>query len=213
MGATDRQASLAIATPGHESARQRRTGDTTAEKSWKVLGCYVQAGHGRATGWSKLTMRPVADDAAIYRKHAHELTRYATMLVGPDDAADVVATAVLSCMSSRRWSTVTNPRAYLYRATFNEATRLTRTVLRRRQAEAHVLDVAIDLRDAPPVEPDVAVALRRLSVRQRSTIYLTYWEDLHPHEVAALLGISEGAVRRHLARARTKLREVLHDGE
>ena len=40
-------------------------------------------------------------DAALYRKHAAELTRYATMLVGPDDAADVVATAVMAWFGYR----------------------------------------------------------------------------------------------------------------
>lgn len=50
-----------------------------------------------------------------------------------------------------------------------------------------------------------------LSTRQRATVILTYWEDLTPGEVAGRLGVSEGSVRRHLARGRSKLREVLHD--
>jgi DNA-directed RNA polymerase specialized sigma24 family protein len=40
-------------------------------------------------------------------------------------------------------------------------------------------------------------------------VYLTYWEDLDPGSAAALIGISDGAVRRHLARARKTLRGVL----
>ena len=36
------------------------------------------------------------DDGQLYRDHALELTRYATVLVGPDDAADIVTDAVLS---------------------------------------------------------------------------------------------------------------------
>ena len=36
---------------------------------------------------------PGHDPAAFYRAHAPELTRFATSLVGPDDAADVVADA------------------------------------------------------------------------------------------------------------------------
>ncbi len=40
-------------------------------------------------------------------------------------------------------------------------------------------------------------------------IYLTYWVDLAPAAVADLLDLSEGAVKRYLARARAKLREEL----
>jgi RNA polymerase sigma factor (sigma-70 family) len=54
--------------------------------------------------------------------------------------------------------------------------------------------------------------VQRLSLRQRAVVFLTYWEDLGPASVAELLGISEGAVRRHLARARARLKEVL-DGQ
>ena len=54
-------------------------------------------------------------------------------------------------------------------------------------------------------------AVAALSVRQRAVIVLTYWLDLHPAGIAGLLGVSEGAVRRHLARARAHLREVLRD--
>lgn len=155
-------------------------------------------------------MWPTETDTELYRKHADELVRYATMLVGPDDAPDVVANAVLSCMTSRRWPEVINRRAYLFRATLHEARRLGRALIRRREAEQRAGQHGSG-RFAMIGEPDLRFALDRLSVRQRSTIYLTYWEDLTPPEVAQLLGISEGAVRRHLARARSHLREVLDE--
>jgi DNA-directed RNA polymerase specialized sigma24 family protein len=37
-------------------------------------------------------------DEEVYAKHAEELTRFATGLVGPADAADVASAAVLSCL-------------------------------------------------------------------------------------------------------------------
>jgi RNA polymerase sigma-70 factor, ECF subfamily len=52
-------------------------------------------------------------------------------------------------------------------------------------------------------------SLDRLSVQQRAVTYLTYWHDLSPREIARLLSISEGTVKRQLARARSTLREVL----
>jgi RNA polymerase sigma factor (sigma-70 family) len=59
--------------------------------------------------------------------------------------------------------------------------------------------------------PEVFAAVERLSTRQRAVIFLTYWDDLDPGSVARVLGISEGAVRRHLARARNSLRRSLDD--
>jgi len=60
--------------------------------------------------------------------------------------------------------------------------------------------------------PEVVEAIRSLSPQQRAVIYFTYWEDLRPGDVAELLDIGEGSVKRQLARARARLREVL-DGE
>jgi hypothetical protein len=55
-------------------------------------------------------------DAEFLEKHADELTRFATAVVGPTDAPDVVSGAFLHCVVSRRWPTVSDRRAYLYRA-------------------------------------------------------------------------------------------------
>ena len=48
------------------------------------------------------TAMATADDVETYRRHAGELIRYATVLVGPDDAADVVSDAVLAAFATRR---------------------------------------------------------------------------------------------------------------
>ena len=45
--------------------------------------------------------------------------------------------------------------------------------------------------------------------QQRAAVVLTYWRDLDPAEVAKLLGVTDGAVRKHLSRARKKLKGVL----
>ncbi len=58
-------------------------------------------------------------------------------------------------------------------------------------------------------DPTVRQAVGRLSVMQRAVVYLTYWEDLTSPVVAERLGVSEGTVKRHLARARNQLRKVL----
>ena len=58
-------------------------------------------------------------DEAIYRKHADELVRFATGLVGPFDAADVVADACMAAFRSWGWNGVSEQRANLYRAVLN----------------------------------------------------------------------------------------------
>jgi RNA polymerase sigma factor (sigma-70 family) len=63
--------------------------------------------------------------------------------------------------------------------------------------------------DQPELRPEVRVAIAQLSLRQRAVVILTYWDDLTPQSIAALLRISDGSVRRHLARARSHLKETL----
>jgi RNA polymerase sigma-70 factor (ECF subfamily) len=129
-------------------------------------------------------------DAETYEKHAEELLRFATVLVGPDSAPDVLSAAVLRAIAARTWPTVENRRAYL----------------------------KLEVRLAPPEEAsdpespiDVANALAHLSQRQRAVVYFAYWEDQSSEEIASLLNISSGSVHRHLARARTHLRRLLGD--
>jgi len=52
-------------------------------------------------------------------------------------------------------------------------------------------------------------AFDELSVGQRAVIYLTYWHDLSVAQVAGALGVTDGTVRRQLARARARLRGAL----
>ena len=150
---------------------------------------------------------PDGSDAEVYRKYSEELTRFATGLVGPGNAADVVSEAVLRCLSSRHWPTVTDRRAYLYRSVFHEAARHHTSTKRRTIRELRVAlpEVSNDVE----LRPEVARAVSGLSVRQRAVIVLTYWDDLTPEAIAKLLDIGEGSVRRHLARGRRRLKEVL----
>lgn len=146
-------------------------------------------------------------DAEAYEKYASELVRFATGLVGPDDAPDVVADAFVKVLSVRPWEELDEPKAYLYRAVLNQVRMRHRSTMRRRARElrAAASEVSFD----PEVRPEVLEAMSALSARQRAVVVLTYWEDLTPGNIAERLAVSEGTVRRHLARARSKLREVL----
>jgi RNA polymerase sigma factor (sigma-70 family) len=155
-----------------------------------------------------VTGSEVTSDAELYRQHAPELVRFAAMLVG-DDAEDVVASAFARCMSAEGWSEVENHRAYLFRAATNEARTLQRSAASRRLREQRLAADGVVEVGVP--RPEVWEAVESLSIRQRAVVYLTYWHDMSDVMVAELLGIGPGSVRRHLARARDKLRKVLHD--
>lgn len=148
-------------------------------------------------------------DAVIYERLAPELIRFAHTLVGRSDAADVLSEAVVRSLASTNWSNVADRRAYLYRAVVSVASNHRRRAASQRRRDARLAPP--DDRELPNVRPDVRRAVLGLSVRQRAVIVLTYWADLTPTSIGDLLGVSEGSVRRHLARARAHLREVLHD--
>jgi RNA polymerase sigma-70 factor (ECF subfamily) len=154
-----------------------------------------------------ITVTGVMDNEQVYRSYAIELTRYATGLVGPFDAADVVTDACLKAFSSRNWSEVTNHRAYLYRTVMSVAMDHHRSTLSRRLRELKTAGPEA----SPPAEVDIDVlqAVERLSMQQRAAVLLTYWADLPVDAVAERMGVSTGAVKRHLARARKHLQEWL----
>lgn len=161
-----------------------------------MTGCLRHRGMITATG--------VMDDEQIYRSYAEELTRYATGLVGPSDAADVVTDACIKAFDSKGWPEVSNRRAYLYRTVLSVATDHHRSTLSRRVREMKAADS--DVTQPVEVDVDVLSAVERLSVRQRAAVVLTYWADLPPDAVAERMGVSTGSVKRHLARARKQLK-------
>jgi len=156
-----------------------------------------------------LWLMTVIDEISIdaYTAHGDELVRFATGLVGPSDAQDVVADALARLMSSRVWEEAENPRALMYRAVLYEARMFVRSRRRRLSREARA--AVREAYEMPELEPEVSAAVAGLTPQQRAVVFLTYWDDLDPRSVGALLGVGEGTVRKQLNRARGRLREVL----
>ena len=70
-------------------------------------------------------------------------------------------------------------------------------------AEAHCF--------AGEIRSRIALALERLSVRQRAVFTLRHYEDLSLEEIGGVLGLDVGTVKAHMFRAVTKLRVELRD--
>jgi RNA polymerase sigma-70 factor (sigma-E family) len=180
------------------------------------------SGNVAALGPSSMPVRQplVADvnpDAAIrdlYITHYLALVRLATFLVRDSGTAEeVVQDAFVSIHGS--WAKIrdsSKAAPYLRQAVVNRS----RSVLRRRAVEEkHGPD---PLPDAPAAEQAafelldrsaVVAALRTLSPRQREVLVLRYYADLSESDTARTMGISQGAVKSHTARALTALRAEL----
>jgi RNA polymerase sigma-70 factor (ECF subfamily) len=143
-------------------------------------------------------------DAVIWSRHRDELIRYATVLVGPAEAEDLLSTVVLRVLQRRSLTELRHPRSYLFQGVLNEARSLgRRNSPRRLAADESVAPIEVD--------PGVLDAVLRLPERQRAAVYLTYWRDLPIAETAELMGCRPGTVKRYLHLARSHLREVLDE--
>lgn len=147
--------------------------------------------------------------AAVYRTEAPRLMRLATALVGRDAAYDMVADTVGRAVQRDDWHLVDEPGAYLARAVVHGAVDRARAEHRRAGREERAGRLMVTSSVDPSDAVDVRRALDRLSPQQRAIAYLVYWEDLTIPDTARWLDVSEGTVRRQLARAKDRLREVL----
>lgn len=147
----------------------------------------------------------------FFRREFEPLVRAAYLVLHDQQAAEDVAQETFGQLY-RNWTKVSgydNPQAWLRLVAIRMAVRLAR-----REETGRALTRA----QPSPVVPqgpdlDLAAALRTLPAQQRAAIALHYYEDRPAEEVGALLGCSASTVRTHLARARTRLAELLADEE
>lgn len=151
----------------------------------------------------------IVDVEAEYRAHAADLVRYATVLVGPHDANDVVNDAIAATIARGSLTATDDVRAYWFGAVARTAAGWHRSAFRRRAREQRA--AGRELVVVPATPHDARRLLAPLSTQQRAVVYLTYWLDWPVDRVAAALDVSDGTVKKQLARARDHLREAMGD--
>jgi RNA polymerase sigma factor (sigma-70 family) len=143
----------------------------------------------------------------LWREHGPTGLRLATVLVGPADAHDVAISAFLRVTSLAGRSDIGQFRSYLLRAIRNEAHSLFRS--RRRRLRRDVAALAERFANDPIGDVDLRAAIAALGLRQRTVLFLAYWEDMTEAAIADALGLSRGTVHRDLQRARDRLGKAL----
>jgi RNA polymerase sigma-70 factor (sigma-E family) len=157
-----------------------------------------------------------ADHAVIelYSTHYRALVRLAAMLLRDTPTAEEVVQDSFVAMHAG-WDRLRDTEkalAYLRQAVVNRS----RSVLRHRTVVEKNVQPALP--DMPSAEHGafvlmersaVVAALRHLPQRQREAIVLRYYADLSEADIAATMGISQGAVKSHTSRAIAALRAAL----
>lgn len=151
----------------------------------------------------------------VLRTRRGALIGYASLLtLDRSEAEELLHEALVRVFARRRTlGDARSAEAYVrqaIRTTFMDAAR------RRRRwgARVHLLAADDDRRspdDTATTGLDVRAALRALPPRERACVVLRYLDDLTVRDVAAELGLSEGAVKRYLSDATRTLRNALGD--
>jgi RNA polymerase sigma-70 factor (ECF subfamily) len=123
-------------------------------------------------------------------------------------AEDVTQEAFIQLLAHwRKVSRYERPEAWVRRV----AIRLAVRTARRDRVRAVLEREVPPSEERPPPDVDLADALRLLPLKQRACVLLFYFEDRPIAEVVDILGISDGAVKVHLHRARQRLSELLRE--
>jgi RNA polymerase sigma-70 factor (ECF subfamily) len=150
--------------------------------------------------------------AALVRRQSRFVFRVAySVLRNSHDSEDVVQETFLKIYRSSAWERLRDERAFLARAAWRLA------LDRLRKAPLQTSD--FDLASAPDNPEQTAIAvdsettlhrlIDSLPNQLRLPLALSAVEDLKSSEIAAIMGIPEGTVRRRLMRARQILKQKL----
>jgi len=151
----------------------------------------------------------------IVAAYHRDMVRVAFTIVGDHDLADdaVQSAWSIAWRQLRTHREDASLRSWLLKIAANEARQTVRHTQRRSLREITVEDWAPPADDAPgpdaPTRLDLADALARLSVDDRTLLALRYGADLDSGEIARLLGGTPTGIRSRLSRLLHRLREEL----
>ena len=138
------------------------------------------------------------------------LRRYVGRRADLDTAQDVLADALVVLWRRLEDVPTDDPLPWCYAVTRGCLANATRAASRQQRLVERLSLV----QSRAPFEPvlddaDLYDALGRLPERDRELVRLWAWEQLAPHEIAVVLGMTPNAVRIRLHRARAKLGQLL----
>ncbi|NTV39151.1 MAG: sigma-70 family RNA polymerase sigma factor [Demequinaceae bacterium] len=142
----------------------------------------------------------------VMRKRSHALIAYAGLFTGnTGEAEDVVQEALIRTFSrGRRFENAAAAESYVRRAIPSVFIDRGRSATSAWRAHTRAVDRApheVDI-DA---QVDVRRALAKLPPRERSCMVLRFFDDLTVPQIAARLGLSDGAVKRYLSDASKRI--------
>ena len=172
------------------------------------VGTLDLAGSSRAAA----AVDELAEDAfaELYRTYFGPLSGYAVALVGDRGIAVDIAQEAFTRLLAR-WRRVRDPRAWL----FFVATNLTRDHWRGVTRDRDLVDKAgsVLTGTTPAPDPWLRDLVDRLPSRQRQAILLHYYADVSIDEIARLLHVPVGTVKRRLHDGRQRLAVDVRGGQ
>jgi RNA polymerase sigma-70 factor, ECF subfamily len=143
----------------------------------------------------------------FYRDEYRRLVPVIAALLGDRAGAEDVVSEALA-EAQRRWATVVKldkPGAWVRRVALNRASNVRRRNGRERHALARLRVVRGDSASDRLPDDGLWALVRDLPDQQRRAVVLHYVGDLSVADVADVMECSEGTVKTHLSRARSRL--------
>ena len=141
-----------------------------------------------------------------------QLRRYLARRADADTAEDVMADVLLVLWRRLEDVPADDPLPWCYAVARGCLANATRAA-RRQHRLVQRLSLLQPREPLEPVLDDAALydALGRLSEQDRELVRLWAWEQLSPHEIAIVVGVTPNAARIRLHRARARLSRLLGD--
>jgi RNA polymerase sigma-70 factor, ECF subfamily len=158
-----------------------------------------------------------------YRAHYAPLVAFVTHVTRDPGAAEDIAQDSFDVLAGVDLAAIDDIGAWLRTVAYRRAMHRARRMKRERALPDHetkgggLAGAAVQGPAAlPGLDPELVLALARLSPQQRAAMLLVYGEDMAPTDAASVMDCSPATLRVHLFRGRNALRKLLvaaHDSD